>query len=497
VPFDDTSISNEVRQAILRKELETLTANEQEYQRLRSYFDGKQELTFSTEVFHETFGDAFEGFADNWMTPIVDTVLDKMELRGIQPANEEMQNRMQTLWDVFRRNEIDEEQFYLHQGSLVESTAYMIVWPDQSKGGVRFDWQPASLVRVRYSSEDRKRPLWAVKRWEAESGDIYVSIYDDQAVWKFIEKEGSDASLKASSADAYTEIVDSAFLNNMVKREVEGEEWPLRHRFGRVPVVEFPNVGFRSEIADATRQQDAMNKTLVDMMVAGSFMAFPQRYVETAAHAPIGGWNAGAGEVWHFRPGFDADGRPIQSTFGQFDTSDPSNYIKVVEMWLQHIAFTSRTPVRYFMSSDRGGRGDAPSGESLQVEDKPLNDKVARKQKILGNRWVELASMAATYVDGVNPNDLILAEMIWEDPRYENRIAVLEEAKSMVEVGLPFKWIIRQLGLRPEEIEDIERYKDEEVAEQQQRQDEMMERANSQDSDQNSDSGSDDESDDE
>jgi len=470
--FGDSGIANLIREAILRKEFETLTANEVEFQRLRSYFDGDQPLTFSTKTFTDTFGAAFKGFSDNWMRPIVDVVLDKLILTGIKTDDDENLDAANRLWDVFRANEIEEEQFYLHQGTLVESTAYAIVWPDEERGGARLDWQPASLIRVRYSNDDRKRAVWAVKRWETEDGDVLVTVYTDKAAWKFKVRDGSDASLKASSTDAYDEIASMVgSLDGLTRREVLGEPWPLPHRFGQVPVVEFPNVSFRSEIADATRQQDALNKTLVDMMVTGSFQAFNQRWVETIASEPVGGWNAGPGVTWHFKPTFDADNRVVPSQFGQFEAADPSTYITVIEMWLQHIAFTSRTPVRYFLKSDRGGRGDAPSGDSLQIEDKPLNDKVARKQVILANRWVDVARLMAVYVDGVEPDMLRLGDMLWKDPRYEYRLAILAEAQAMVKIGLPFRYIVKQLGLRPSEIEEIVRLKDEEIATEQARED--------------------------
>ncbi len=45
----------------------------------------------------------------------------------------------------------------------------------------------------------------------------------------------------------------------------------------------------------------------------------------------------------------------------------------------------------------------------------------------------------------------------------------------MVAVGLPFSFIIKTLGLSPEEIEEVERLKEEEMAEQEARQQRQLE----------------------
>lgn len=469
------SLNDEIRDAVLRKELEDLTSRQEEFDLYRDYYEGDQKLTFSTEVFQRTFGSAFEGFRDNWMRPIVDVVLDKMLLEGITANDQGSQAAVNTVWDVFRRNDIDEELFNLHEGGLVEGQSYVIVWPDNDLGAT-IDWQPAGLVRVRYDSDRRRQAKWAVKRWQTDEGAVYVTIYTPTHAWKFIQVDESDANLRSSSTDALVTIPEIGTISGLRPREVEGEAFPLPHSFGRVPVVEFNNVSYRSEIKDAIPQQDALNKSLLDLLVASEFAAVPQKVIESMANAPAGGWKTGAAEVWHLKPGFDADGKVVGSSWGTFDTMDPGNFIKVVEMFLQHIAFTSRTPVRYFMQSDRGGRGDAPSGESLQVEDKPLNDKVARKQRIWGNRWLDVAKLVAAATPDINPNALDLGEMAWQDPRYDFRMAVIEEAAAMVNMGMPFKWVIRQMNLTQAEIDMIEELKEEEQEEQreQQRQDLAM-----------------------
>ena len=188
------------------------------------------------------------------------------------------------------------------------------------------------------------------------------------------------------------------------------------------------------------------------MMVTSEFSAFPQRLVETMASAPDGGWQSSPGEVWAFPPSFDADGKQIVSQFKNFETSDPSVYMHPIEMWLQHMALTSSTPVRYFMQADRGGRGDSPSGDSLLVDDKPLNDKVEEKQVRWGNRWMQVARLVA---QAANISTPLKGEAVWRDPRHDYRVAKIAEGQALITMGVPIEFAVTTIGLSPEELKTV------------------------------------------
>jgi len=444
-PIDESIVQG----AVLRSELKALSDESEAMNKFRAYFDGDQPLVYSTELFSTVFGDAFEGFKDNWMKVIINACNNRMKLMNFHFEDDEDGSKAKDIWSVFRLNEVDIEQKDLHEGTMVEGRGFIIVWPDPELGAL-VDWQPGQLCHVYYNPDRRKQALWAVKRWSVDNGEVWITFYTPDFVYKFVDTSAAKPDHSNSSSNALEEIPDIGWFGNLEKRFVDNEEWPLRNPFGKVPVVEFNNTSYTSELEGAIPQQDALNKTLLDMMVTGEFQAFGQRAVETMANEPAGGWLAGPGELWSFKPSFDADGKHVPTQFHEFESADPSTYMDPIGMWLQHMAYTSSTPVRFFYSSDRGGRGDAPSGESLLVDDKPLNDKVEDKQERWGNRWIEVARLVGQAIE-IEGAETLIGQAIWQDPRHDFRLSKLEEGLAMVNMGIPVEFAVKKVGFTPDE----------------------------------------------
>ncbi len=439
------------RGAVLRTELKTLTDEAVVMNKYRAYFDGEQELVYSTVLFQEIFGDAFEGFRDNWMKVIINACNNNIKLTNFHFDNDDDSEIAKRIWDVLKQNDINVQQKDLHEGTMIESRAFILVWPEPDGTGAQVDWQPGQLCRIYYDPDRRTKALWAVKRWEVDDGEIFVTFYTPEFVYKFRDTSASVAGDKSkSSSNALTEIPDVGAFGNLEERHVDGEQWPLPNPYGKVPIVEFNNPSYKSDLEDALPQQDALNKTLLDMLVTGEFQGFPQRAIETMSNAPEGGWVAGPGEVWAFKPSFDADGKHIPTEFHTFDVADPSTYMKPINMWLEHMAKTSFTPARYFLVTDTGGRGDAPSGEALLVDDKPLNDKIENKTERWGNRWLDVARLIAQSlkIDGAEE---LTGEAIWQDPRHDFRLSKLAEGAAMVDMGIPIEFAVMKVGFTPDE----------------------------------------------
>ncbi len=440
---EDEVIDEEQSRAIIRSETQSLAEDLPDFNKYRSYYDGDQKLAYGTDRFKTEFGDAFEGMVSNWCAPVVDAVLDKLQVIGVKIPNAETLS--DAIWDVLRLNDLDEQQEELHEGVLVESRAYAIVWPDPDLG-VRFDWQPAQNVRIKYADDDDRIPVWAMKRWVTSSGVVRINLYfaDRIEKWRGVDEPNNRSFVPTSLPGSGI----APFI-------VPGEQWPLPNPFGEIPVVEFSNRA-GSEIKDVIPQQDAVNFLSTSAFGAAEFNAFAQKVMMTNVDEPVGGWENHPGRIWHIPAAFDADGKPINSSIGEFSATDLGPYRSLIEMELQHIALTSKTPVRLFFQSDRGGRGDAPSGDALRVEDQPLIDKTQSKQNRLGNSWYKIVGLVAKAVTKDFTLKLPAGEIIWQDIQADYRSALLEDAAQMMEIRIPYEFYIKKLGFTPEEIVTLE-----------------------------------------
>lgn len=482
----DSSLTDDtIRDAIVRQVLEEMRAVNADMEKYRNYYEGEQALEYGTESFKNEYGDAFKNFRDNWCEVVVDAVADKVTVErivfnvededgegsssaGDTPLTNPLSDR---IWSIFRRNDIDEQQTLVHQGALVESRSAVIVWPDPQLGA-RIDWQPGNLVYVRYADDDWRYPVLAVKRWQAANGDIYVNVYTRDFLYKYREQTQTSHPARGSSqVELLTPPTGPS--SGLQMREIPDEPWPLPNPMGVVPVVEFNNKN-GSELKNVVPQQDAVNYTIILGMLSAEHAGNPQRVLFTAAKEPIGGYANTPGQVWTIPPTTDAEGKIHEGKAFEFNTADLGQFRQWVEMLLQHMALTSKTPMRMFFHSDRGGRGDAPSGDSLLVSDDALMEKIEDRQKRWGSSWVKVAELVGIATGAFDSSSAPMGETHWQDPRARYRTALIEEAVKLAGIGIPLEFIIHRLGLTVDEVEALTMLLEQKRAEEEQQRQEQM-----------------------
>ena len=325
--------------------------------RYSEYYEGEQSLVYATEKWKRAFGGLFSAFADNWCALVVDAVEERINLEGFRfgdPTGDA------DAWEIWQRNGMDADSELCHIDALIYGVAYAFVWYDDDDRAT-IDVESPEQVIVEYVPGSRRERLAGLKRWDGGDGYVYATLYMPDYLWKFKAKASGSAYHSGGATAAGWEM-----------REEADEPWPLPNPLGVVPLVPFVNrprilprrfgpTEGASEIAQVIPVQDAINKTLLDMLVASEFGSFRQRWV-TGMEIPVDPETGQQIEPFHSAVDrmFMAEDPAVK--FGEFGQTDLGQYVRAVEMLVQHIASQTRTPPHYFYLS-----GTFPSGESLKA----------------------------------------------------------------------------------------------------------------------------------
>lgn len=314
------------------------------------YYDGDHPLVFATERFKEAFGGQFKELADNWMALVVDSVEERLNVEGFRFAagDDGSMSADGDAWYLWQANNLDADSGLAHTEALVCSSAYALVDPTVSVAErvgkdvplVTIE-HPTEMI-VATSPERRRERTAALKRWVDDDGRHLATLYLPDTVFKLERYRGS-------------------------WRPRDGAKAEVANPFGVVPVVPLTNrtrlLGpGKAEHANVIPLQDAVNKLVADMIVASEFAAFFQRWATgidvplDTAGAPVAPFDVGLDKLlWNSNP---------EARFGAFPAADLGNYVKAIELAIQHIASQSRTPPHYLL----GQAGSFPSGEALALD---------------------------------------------------------------------------------------------------------------------------------
>jgi hypothetical protein len=418
----------------------------------QDYYDGKHNLVFATEKFKSAFGRLFEAFADNFTAVVVDSTEERMKVQGFRfPPSDDQAKADETgdkdAWRIWQANNLDADAQLAHTEQLVKSECSLLVWndPNDEKTPSITVESALEMVVARAAGNRRKR-LAAMKRWVDDSGYIFATLYLPDGIYKFRSRSKSTNS----TAVNYQGI-------RWVPRESEitgDDAWPLANPLGVVPVIPMTNQtrldgSGNSEIENIIPMQDAINKLGTDMLVASEFVAWPQRYImgielpkDPLTGQPIDSVKVGFDRLFTTK---NKDARA-----GEFSAADFSNHIKAIEMYMNHMASTSRTPPHYFLA----GMGTFPTGEAIASSESGLVAKVVRRCTHAGEAWEDALRLAFAVLDDPR-KDAFTAETIWGDPSYRSEAEHIDALLKQKAMGVPDEILWEKAGYSPTEIDRI------------------------------------------
>lgn len=419
-----------------------------------NYYEGRHVLNFATEKFRNAFGLLFREFADNLCDDVVDEPVDRLQIaawfsKGTdrtkvpepdpltgeppEPEADPLSQRAQELWEA---NQGDARAGEVHLNGYRNGDGFLIVWEDP-EGQPTFYPQDPDKMAVRYSKDQPDRIEVAAKVWR--EGKVYrLTLYYQDRIERYTTKgTGSDGGLPQAKTFIPLNIAETD--------DRDSQSWVEPHNYGRCPVFHFPRgkVGKygRSVLADVYPLQDALNKSVADMLVAMEFHALPQRWGVgiQVERDPVTGE-----EIVPFKGGAERLMRTAneKASFGQFATADLGQFLEVQDGWRLEIARKGALPPHSV--NLRGGGGNAPSGLSLLVSEGKMIKRVKDAQRDWGVVWREAMAFALSMGgEAVAPKDL---DLEWAPAETRDELALLEGLVIKKDLGVPDRQLLLEMG---------------------------------------------------
>lgn len=430
----------------------------------RAYYDGEHPFMYATQRWRQEFYEMFYRLRDNLCAAIVDAKADRIQLTGLTGADDKPRDAvsaaLETMW---ARETLETRQGEITKNALKDGDAFVFVWPDQ-QNLARWYIQRGDRVCVEYAAEPqgtiaKAAKLWPTTEYTANNTRALwrLNLYYPDRTERYVTKAevaGNAIPEKAASWDEY--VPDTALDDD--DEGVLSNSSVIPNDFGIVPVFPFPNnadLGAygRSELDDVIPIQNALNKSVANMIVAGEFVAFPQRYLIGVEIDVDENGNPTDKEQKSAVDRILAIGNP-QAKAGEFAAADLKNFIAEQDSLRAEMARISRTPLHYLLLS-----GDFPSGEALAAAERPLMSQIDDRIISLRAGYRAAASFSLT-IEKVE-HDPAEINPQFKDTRYRDPAGQAEEWRLKKELGIPDEQIWREMGYTEEQIKEFTEAKEE------------------------------------
>ncbi|HEX9227483.1 MAG TPA: phage portal protein [Arthrobacter sp.] len=321
----------------------------------------------------------------NYPMIAVNSIEERQDVEGFRLAGDAEASEM--MWEIWQRNDLDEQSSMAHQEALVQKRAYLIIGQDDD-GLAAITVHTAEGMHVEFDRVTR-RVTKAFHVWASGDGAKHEDV----------------------SATLYT----AAYNQDYYRRDGIWTVGEIRvHNIGYVPVVPMVNrarIGDfrgRSEMDAVVKWTDAAARLLTNLQVAAEFLAMPQRMLfgvekgEVTMDGALSKLQAYATNLLGFS---DKDAKAVQ-----FAGADLRNFNETLTTLNRAVCAHTGLPLSYLGIS----AANPSSADAIVNEEARLIKKVERKNKLFGAAW-ELAMRIALIIEGKNTK-ATRVETIWRDP---------------------------------------------------------------------------------
>lgn len=421
--------STMIRESVLRHLENAEQATQDNYALYREYYDGLHQTQITERI--RAFLNVKDNieFNANYCPIVVDALAERLKVTGFDAGDQG-----ELMWEWWRDNRMDAQQGVVHTGAVRDGDYFEMVEWDNDEGRPCFTFEPACSngegVKVHYSKEKRNKIEYASKRWFDDEGggrktrrlNLYFEDHIEKYVgdnsgyegnWRPYLEEGGDQPEPGETAG----IIMPGMLGLCgwywwTMTGTEGGE-PLG-----VPVVHFKNKdqGYdkgQSELANVIPLQNALNKSLIDLLGAADTAGFPIHY---GTGDQFDSMKVSPGRFW-------GSAKP-DAKFGRIEAANLAPMIEVKDSFAMEIARVSRTPISYFQST-----AQLPAEGSEMQREVGLLAKGEKCNTDFGNAWEDLMKIArrlhnAFGAGGMDEKQRIEAQ--WKPLQKRNELELLQ-----------------------------------------------------------------------
>lgn len=419
-PFQ-LQFQHDVQQAYLDNLRLRERAKMEEYIRSREYYDGihNSALTDRVRQFLDVSRDA--DFTVNYCPMVVNAKADRLQVTGFSVEDDDTLSEQ--LWSWWRKNRMDRLQGIVHRSAIRDGDTFVLVEWDDVANMPRFYYEPAFAgdgVMVYYSEERRNEIEFASKSWRIEHGRTAgkarrLNLYFANRIEKYISNDDTaKGRYMPYTEDDDTELYDGHLGTCAVHWWTDnGTEsgQPLG-----VPIVHFKHDDSGDEmgtshIAKVIPLQDALNKTMIDLIAAA----------DTEGFRLLVGYGTDAWSGVKVGPGSIASvSIPVsEAKLEAIPAGNLSQLQNVYNSLVMEIARITGTPMSYFQSS-----GQVAAEGTMKQQEIALVSQVKKAQTDFGNAWEDAFTIALRLANafGTDANfDMdALIETVWEQAESRN-----------------------------------------------------------------------------
>lgn len=405
----------------------TWSENSEAYEVCEAYFAGDHPLTFATEKFRNTFGTLFQKLRDNLCPAVVYAEADRLYVSGWDGdgAKEATELAAATSLDRTIRSAV--------KNSVMQGDGYILVSESDNESGVQFWEHTPQCIVVEYDDEDDPtKMVRAAKIWENSSGLGRLNLYYEDGVEKF----QTNSKITSGMPEKRTRW-----------KKIGADDYD----YGRPPIFHFAHDADLGDMGtsllkDVIPLQDCLNKSTCDMMVAGEFVAFPQRWA-TGLQIDIDE-DSGRPRNPPFTPGVDRIWTAAGDVkFGQFTAGEMSQFVQVQQEMRKEIARVTGVPTHMLYLDEQW-----PTGEAMKTAEGRLVKRIEAQQQNYNSEAKAMMNLGLQIAGKGEKKKLV---PVWANAAPHSPLLDAETELVMQQVGVSKKESLRRLGFSDDKIEEM------------------------------------------